>query len=566
MSSVYKIFGLSLVFLALNVAAQNPVKVEYYKDVKIQPWIAKNHVIEGWDWSLPPDAKPSPHGFIASGLGPVTNFPGNRVARLDFQWKDLEPVEGVYKFDIIKNKINEAKKNGFKGVAIYIKGTVWETRFFRWEDSSVLKPKHGEAPNWENAKMLYSRTVEGSAPRWFAKYNIPKVEEEMTKNNADPFQIVNLDIYNTKYHKRYVKLVEAFGKSGILDMPEVVFCYMNYKSRTHGEEGPGTDPDDPNWPVYRERMKAWAEAAGKKNAGKITFSGNGGKNLDLALDTFHFGQRNGFVEMYLLHCDNGQLGITLDEKGYMHVNEDLPAIKENRVWGDENEEYAKRWVVRFGPLETFPHRYRESELRALQMRRNFMWEANETINPYLTAYTAMSLGQKIETTKDVWCYLRESYVKRNEGKDKGKETPVKNFERWLIQRDTLDAITTPARKVMHGTSGFLRPSMFTTYVKEKQFDFTARKGKKIGIFVDEGFLNAESYALKITYWDNADFSIFYNTGSGYKNVSVRSKRDDKLKTATFFIEGLQKNKEGNFDVYIQSKTEAEVSFVRVIKI
>lgn len=566
MRGALKIFILCLIFTPFITVAQEPAKVAYHKNIELQQWIPKDHTIEGWDWSLPPGSKPSPHGFISSDLGPVRNFPGNRVDRIDFQWKDIEPVEGVYKFNLITDKIREAIKRGFKGVAIYIKGTVWETRFFKWEDSSVLKPKHGEAPNWENAKMVYARTAEGSAPRWFAKYNIPKVEEEMTKNNADPFQIVNLDIYNPEYHKRYLKLVDAFGKSGILSMPEVVFCYMNYKSRTHGEEGPGTDPGDPNWPIYRERMKAWSDAAGIKNAGKITFSGNVGKNLDLALDTFHFGQRNGFVEMYLLHCDNHQLGITLDEKGYMHVNENLPAIKEHRVWGDENEEYPKRWVVRFGPLETFPHRYRESELRVLQMRRNFLWEANESIDPRLTAYAAMSLGQNVNTTNDIWCYLRESYVKRNYGEQKGKESPVKNFDRWLVQRDTLDAVTTPSRKVMHGTFGFLRPAMFNTYVKEKQYDFTARKGKKIGFFIDEQFLTAKNYTLKVTYWDNADFKVYYQTTEGYKNVEVRTSVDDKLKTATFFIKGLQKNPQGDFDIYIQSDKGAEISFVRVIKL
>lgn len=561
-----KLFALFLVHLPLVAITQSKSEVEYVTEVKLQTWIPKNHTIDGWDWSLPSDARPSPHGFMVTKMGPIKNFPGNRISRLDFQWKDIEPVEGIYNFNIIRNKIQKTIKDGFKGVAIYIKGTVWETRFFKWEDASVLKPRQGEAPNWENAKMSFSKSVEGSAPRWLSKYGIAKIEEEMTKNNADPFQITNLDIYNPEYHERYVKLVEAFGKSGILDMPEVTFCYMNYKSRTHGEEGPGTDPDDPNWPIYYERMKAWSIAAGKKNASKITFSGNVGKNLDLALDSFHFGQRNGFVEMYLLHCDNEQLGITLDEKGYMHVNENLPAIKENRVWGDENEEYPKRWVVRFGPLETFPHRYRESELRVLQMRRNFLWEANESVDPHLTAYTALSLGQNIQTTKDVWCYLRESYVKRAYGVNKGMESPVKNFERWLIQRDTLDAVTVPTRKVMHGTFGFLRPGMFATYVKDKQFDFTARKGRKVGFFINEAFLNANNYALKVTYWDNADFDIYYNTASGYKKVEIQTTTDDRLKTTTFFISDLHKRPNGDFDIYIQSKKDAEISFVRVVKL
>lgn len=555
-------YFLFIIFLAVSVVsgAQNK-PVIYYDDVKLQQWVPHNHSIKGWDWSLPSGARPSQYGFMLTKMGPQKNFPGNKLMRVDLQWKNLEPEEGVYKFDSVKYKIKEAIRQGYKGVAIYIKASVWETKFFKWEDSSILKPKNGGPPNWENAKMLFARTVEGSAPRWLSKYNIPKVEEEMTKNNADPFQIINFDIFHPEYHNRYVKLVNEFGRLGILDMPEVVFFYMNYKSRTHGEEGPGLDPDDQRWPVYKDRMKAWADAAGTKNAGKMTFSGNVGKNLSLALDTFHFGQRNGFVEMYLLHCDNNQLGITLDKKGYMHVDENLPAIKEHRVWGDENEEYPQRWVVRFGPLETFPHRYRESELRALQMRRSFMWESDKTIDPHLTAYVAMSLGHAPETSADAWCYLRESYVKRTTG----KESPVKNFERWIIQRDSAGAVTTPVRKVIHGTKGFLRPAMFNTYVEDKQYDFIARKGNKIGFYIDRAFLTQANYALKISHWDNADFTVHYHTSSGYKKFDVKSVGSNALTTTTTFINNISKNTGDNFDVYITSAKGAEISFVRLVK-
>ncbi len=570
MKNMYRLaFVLLYMFSVLSmVFGHHPSNdaVQYHDNIQLQQWIPEDHIIDGWDWSLPPSAKPSPYGFMVTNMGPAKNFPGNRVRRLDFNWKELEPVEGEYNFDVIIQRIEEAKKNDFKGVAIYIKGSVWETLFYKWTDSTVLKPKYGLVPNWENADMIFDRSVEGSAPRWLANYAIPKIEEEMTKNNANPFQIINLDIYHEEYHARYLKLVEAFGKSKILDMPEVVFSYMNFKSRTHGEEGPGENPSSPYWPIYRERMQAWANAAGERNAHKITLSGNTGKNLDLALDTFRFGQRNGFVEMYLLHCDNNQLGITLDEKGYMHVDENLPAIKENRVWGDENEEYPERWIVRFGPLETFSHRYRESELRALQMRRNVLWESNSSLDPHLTAYVAMSLGHKINSTSDVWCYLRESYIKRNYGNSKGEESPVKNFERWLVQRDTLDAFTKPSRKVVHGTFGYLRPTMFNVYVEDKQYDFTARVGNKIGFFVAPQFLNGQKYALKITYWDNADFELNYHTSNGYKSVAVKTENDDKLKTATFFIEDLCNNKDGYFDIYITSIKGAEVSFLRLVKL
>ena len=56
---------------------------------------------------------------------------------------------------------------------------------------------------------------------------------------------------------------------------------------------------------------------------------------------------------------------------------------DNRASGDENEEYGPELVVRFGPIETFPHRYHESMLRVLQMRRNLVWaESGSWLIPF----------------------------------------------------------------------------------------------------------------------------------------------------------------------------------------
>ena len=76
------------------------------------------------------------------------------------------------------------------------------------------------------------------------------------------------------------------------------------------------------------------------------------------------------------------------------VDEACPLIAENRASGDENEEYVPGvHVPRFGPYEGWPHRYRESMLRMLQMRRNVFWAegGRRLMNPPLLCYVSLEL-------------------------------------------------------------------------------------------------------------------------------------------------------------------------------
>ena len=60
-----------LIFLLLIGAAHAdyPYCPEYSKtplaDIRPQKWRDRDDVIEGWDWSLPPNVKPAPNGLMA---------------------------------------------------------------------------------------------------------------------------------------------------------------------------------------------------------------------------------------------------------------------------------------------------------------------------------------------------------------------------------------------------------------------------------------------------------------------------------------------------------------------
>jgi hypothetical protein len=532
--------------------------VRYYDNAERQTWRKRNDIISGWDWSLPDWVHPPKNGFVLTGMGPHDKtFPGNRLCSVSSTWAQLEPEEGHYDFDGLRGQIEANLRKGCQGVELHVRATVWETRYFE--------------PNQEDTAQPSYRAEAGSAPRWLSQHGIALREEKPHWDADKPFQIVNMDIFNLEYHRRYLRFIQKLGESGVLAMPGVRIVYVHMISASRGEEGgPDWEPGDREYPLVKKRLKAWSQAAGP-NAGRLAFTKHNGPLLDYAYQ-LGMGQRNGWIEMYLLHVDNASLGQHMDDKGYLITDEDFPPIKENRAWADENEEYSPGWVARYGPIEGFPHRYHEASLRALQMRRNSLWEqvGNKTLDPHLTAYVGLTLGRTIDVTPDAWSELRESYVHKGE-KHNGPVVPVKNFERWLVQRDQPGYETTPTRRVNYGwgDKSSVVSTMSSTYVEDRLFDYTARKGRRIGLMIDPRFLafSGGDVAIKVTYYDNCDWKLRANGIGAPIEREVKSTRTDEPCTATFFIKGLRARTANEpFDLVIEGTGgEAEVSFVRIIR-
>lgn len=163
-----------------------------FEDVRPAEWVAEDSVKDGWDWSLPPRVKPDPKSYVTlyrtnmngmwkvSKLKPV-NFPSMPVVGFWLDWKDIEKTEGVYDFQTLKNMIEVAAQKGYGSV---IRIHTASTRF---------------------------------APEWLFKYGIPIDENPERKGDG----MKPLDPAHPEFHKRYLKLVDAFGKSGIPQMKEI---------------------------------------------------------------------------------------------------------------------------------------------------------------------------------------------------------------------------------------------------------------------------------------------------------------------------------------------------------
>ena len=539
MNSIYR-FTICLVIgahsgLGANAAPAEswPYWPEYKKtpldEIRPQKWIEIDHVIDGWDWSLPPNVKPAPNGLLAvnrtSNLNqPLAkqvkplNLPLNQTVELWIKWQDLEPLEGQYQFDLLRDRLLEAEKLGC---------------------SLVLR-------------ILSSAT--SFAPPWMTNHQSP-IRQEKSKNKP---KVTNYEISHPQFHKRYIRFVEQLGASQIPKSKVLKGAFVGYASPSFGDEGIGPDGVDPDTvPHVVERLDAWARAF-KGVEHKVFMGGVAQHGLKLG-----FGIRRGFVEMYLYHIPDLEIGQIVDKQGYLYVDESAEVLKRRLFHGEENEEYDEKWATaatsfRFGQnTDSFTYRYFISNLRTLQMQCNHLLHNSFSIYPEQMVWVGQSLGRTVEDSPDIWCALRESYVR--------KVGPVKNVERWLYQRDSDGFETSPVESINH-------PIKMWMVEPDRHFDYIARKGKRIGLAVDDRWCGGGpvNVALKVTYFDRGrgcvDVGLKTSTGDVSKRIELTG--SGKLKTVTFFVDdAVFPAKKMDYDVIFNSSgDEAVLSFVRVIKL
>jgi hypothetical protein len=195
------------------------------------------------------------------------------------------------------------------------------------------------------------------------------------------------------------------------------------------------------------------------------------------------------------------------------------------------------------------------------------------VNPPLLHYVALELGKTARDAPDAWCYLRESYVPDRPNRNWKKAMPVKNFERWLYQRDAEGARATPAEKVEV-------PRQMFEYHKKHLYDYTARRthvarGQRLISFgLDDAFLSGGPHgvAVKITYLDreNAEWALSYRGPRGRASERrVACGDTGGARTVTFILRDEHFPGRGycGRDLQIRAlRGDAVIRFVRVVKL
>lgn len=521
-------------------------------------WRGRDDVVDGWDWSLPPQVKPSERAMVRWGmhgwrkLGEA-GFPEGLtlVDELWWRWRQIEPEEGRFEFAPLRKAIEERLEAGCDGIIIRMLGSVWQ---------------HGTPEDWEDWKKtktwMFNRW---SAPRWLENYHVRKIEEVKDKG-----PVVHLDILDPVYHEKYLRFVKAFGESGLPALSGIkglIICGMSY---SNGEEAAGLRLDTPEKVQrYRERLAAWITAFGPHRNKLVSMADFPN---DSGLPDLGLGSRDGFVEMYLYHTNDPDRGQFIDKNRYLCVDEFFPVFKRDVIFGDENEEYSRdRWADkpgkpgRFGPVESFNYRYFTSMLRLLQMRRNYLYTGTNAVIPEMLWFVCHELARRVADAPDAWCFLRESYLSPWANR-KPHQSPgaVKNFERWLYQRDRGGQETTPAVRIPHALKRWwLRD-------EKRPYDYVARTGRRIGFAVDDHFLSgrARSVAVKVTWYDGhgGEWRLAYQQEGGRKETpTVTADGADRFKTATFFLSADFVENGKDYDFEILTHGRVPISFVRVIK-
>jgi len=522
------------------------------KNIKAQQWKTTDHIIEGWDWSLPGFVKQSPRSSVGLQRNQGWDkefmkfdlpFPANPVGLLWVKWRDIEKTKDNFDFTPLINRIKQANSVGTQ--------------------ISLRILCHSKSRG----------TGTGEAPLWLEDLGVTFLPQK------EPGHNLNFDPSHPKFHERYLKLINELAKT---EIPKLLKnAYVGYASHSFGDEGIGPfsetqSAQNDTVKHVRERLDAW-EKAFKGMETKVYM----GAACDYGFKK-GFGTRRGFVEMYLYRIPNIDMGQYVDNKGYLCVDENAPIIRYKCFHGEVNEEYESAWATssrdfRFGnsPV-SFPYRYFTSTLRALQMRCTYIHTTGHLV-PQMLPFLSLELGRTVEDAPDVWTFLRTSYLRASNyensdylnrpitaaEKDGGIET--KNFERWLYQRDATGYETQPAIKIQQAIKMWMVQD-------DKYYDYIARSGKKIGFDIDDRWIPAnDSLALKITYFDNhaGELNLVFKTGEILNKKTQVLLGDGKLKTVTFFISRLKANSlPNNFDFALEAGATTEkivVSMVRAIR-
>lgn len=548
-----KVFLSCISYYAFALALSAPMFLLMSSTAKATDETEQSPIIKpGWDWSLHEGIKPAPYsGFVT--WGNRRSHEEITVNGLHIRWKELNPAPGEYNWQLLLDRIEQNRKAGMR-TGIHLMGV---------ERKGV--------PDW---------VVE--------KFRPPVIDVPPLQENQ-PWRIQTVPSWHPDVDRAFHEFLNAFGKTGIAQQEDVVYGYIHGISASRGEELFLRKQDAEIYEretgltaeVFADWMRRRVDAMLKVFKGveyKLAWMSGGpvGPNKtyrEATKDLWKYalehgtGIRGGGIDFQHTMFSAPAWASRLDADGYCIVDDTYPTIAERRFRGDENEEYGKYWEWRFGPHEKYDYRHRISSLRGLQMRQNFQMVSSATLelNPELNKYVLLTQGRTRDNSPDAWAYLRECRVR-------SFKKPVKNIERWLIQRDVDGSRSVAAQKTPRYRLGMDPEGI--------HYDFDARStdlanGQDgLAFQLDSVFWNRPAPAeVKVTYIDRsaARWRLVTTNAEGkrVKSLPVENTGDGSRKTATFRVAKLAagQNFPGKMDFRLVTEGSGDlvVNMVRVIR-
>lgn len=526
---------------------------------------------EGEDYSLPAWAQKTPFtGYVDHpDLGAPAGENGQR--NLWVSWRDLEPTRGQYDWKRVDDALAAAGAGGFT-ISLQLQSIV----------------RGGGAPE-------RGIIVPNAVPDWVLT-DFGLTDDDLV-NLGWEFDLLVIPAWRPEIRDAFNDLILAFGARGYPQDPRLGSAYIHGISPSRGEEfwleQTQINTLELNSDFSPQVLTEWIDSRFQSCA--EAFSGATHKLAWVGiLGSWRYcdpayadvasrlcqnawglgiGTRHSSIEYYHSWINEPALGQAVDENGYLTVDETIPPIATVRYFGDENEEYGDAWVWRFGSRSGEAQRYRFAMLRALQMRLRFLWTspAAEQINPALSNYARYGFGKNVHDSADAWAYLSETPA----GTHWSLAGVVRNFERWLRQRDVPGGVTVPTERVSRQfNSGCLSNGQASLYYDDvaRRTDIASGNGS-ICFDLDDRFVVTGTVAIKVETRDDDDAAWRIEYVSTHRERVLtpvfRNLGDGKVRTVTFtipdavFANGMDHGMD--FRIVCDGPGNVTVRWVRVIR-
>nr|WP_321403145.1 beta-galactosidase [uncultured Desulfobacter sp.] len=513
----------------------------------------------GADWSLPDWVQASSRsGGFYMDSDPDHTFLS--VKGVTLSWANLNPAKNQYDFSALDAALDKADTQNYK-IILRLKCHV-------------------------TARKSLSGTMDADCPyvpQWVLDLHGPA--QFVTRNTSDMYIRVAAP-WDTGLQNELLTFIDFFGKKGYPADERIAGVYITGFSSSLGEEfwlhrdylqnalNAGMT-EQSLLTTYQTRINAWIDAAGEHvnklswiGYGEIQNSGYDGDSLnDYALD-MGLGLRHGGPDTYhdILAPEAGQ---TYTD-GYMKADWSHPLRDGQRIFLGEVEYTFEQPDADNAQAEQ-THMTESAIMRMAQLGMNYAWTSKEFLAyaPRMFQWWTQTAGKNPWESPDAVCWLRQDavYVQAH-----ATVYPLKNFERFLYQRDQAGAKTVPALPVNRAA--------FWNDPSGQHFDYSARatdvrNGSDKMIFsLEPGFLNTLNvpFTIKITYADNnaAQWVLEVPAGESYLSSStISGASDDILKTVTFTINTIPDSTSlGDncfFRLRVLNDQDLTVKFARVIK-
>lgn len=518
-------------------------------------------VADGEDWSLPPDTEPAPNsGFFSESALPAA---GVDVHVIDVTWAMLEPKDG------------------------------------QWSTTTPGMAEGMPLPPFDTQLALGGRywlRIWVSSTDWAPAWVLQKCKvEPITGKDYDGQE--HLPIWNACVWDEAMQMYEEFlVNRGLLADPDLVLAYA-----------PGAftwcefDFDMINLAVAKDGLDfgtfdAWFGTMvsdlvqlDPAHSDKLVFTGEdypygpwGSKDDLFAFDAVNGGMgiRSGITEVTNDHLSEvPAYGVHIAPDGHLVTDETWPLLTDpDRVIAAENECFTACGFH----ADDVAYAVREANLKALQLRVNWLYVVPGPSYmedfPELWDWTALELGRRAADAPDAWAQLRDAEDRywTDEGTGPGGVAwdgypYVKNYERWLVQRDVA-----PDGVSRRGTEQHVKeldPANGTAW--EGRRTDHANGSDYLYFDVDAAFLDGAAGAVevKITFRDtgSATWWLEYPTRAGVAVApSVVNTGTGGVRTATWTLH------DARFDGSLAGGTDfrlnaggaddLEVTFARVVKL